>query len=144
MTLSPHERALKAGLAASRHCAGASVTYTRGATVLTISRAIEGTTRFGTMGHVGQETVVELVDWLINAAALTIGEPAIGDIISRSIDGTTYAYTVEQLEIGLSHWDWSDTGRTQYRIRTRKDGAAAFIVSTPNGFDISGNEIRYD
>ena len=96
------------------------------------------------MGHVGQETVVELVDWLIDAAALTIGIPAIGDIISRDIDGTTYAYTVEQLEMGLSHWDWSDTGRTQYRIRTRKDGAAAFVVSTPNGFDISGNEIRYD
>ena len=141
--LTPHERALKSGLAAARRLAGASVTYSRGATTLTISKAVEGTTRMGTLGHVGEEMVVELVDWMIDAAALTMGPPQVGDTISRNISGTVYTYTVENLEMGLSHWDWSDTGRTQYRIRTRKDGGTAYTVSTPNGFDISGNEMRY-
>ena len=143
MALSFHERALRSGMRASRLIAGVSVTYTRGATVLTISDAIQGQLRYGTLGDFGASLVVELVDWLIDASALTLGDPAIGDTIARVIDGTTHTYTVENMEQGLSHWDWSDTGRTQYRIRTRKDGASAFTITKPNGFDISGNEIRY-
>jgi hypothetical protein len=60
------------------------------------------------------------------------------------IDGTTHTYTVENMDMGLSHWDWSDTGRTQYRIRTRADGATAYTVVKPNGFDLSGTEMRYE
>jgi len=48
------------------------------------------------------------------------------------------------MDMGLSHWDWSDTGRTQYRIRTRADGATAYTVVKPNGFDLSGTEMRYE
>lgn len=144
MTLSAHERALKVGMRASRHIAGASVTYTRASTSITISKAIQGELRYGTIGNAGAEVVVELVDWLIDATALTLGDPAIGDTIARVIDGTTHTYTVENMDMGLSHWDWSDTGRTQYRIRTRADGATAYTVVKPNGFDLSGTEIRYE
>lgn len=145
MTLSAHERALKVGMEASRHIAGVSVTYARsGSSDVTIKRAIQGELRYGTIGNAGAESVVELVDWLIDATALTLGDPAIGDTIARVIDGTTHTYTVENMDMGLSHWDWSDTGRTQYRIRTRVDGASAYTVVKPNGFDLSGTEIRYD
>ncbi len=92
----------------------------------------------------GTEQIVEMCDWLIPVSALSAlnDTPDPADTIARVIDGKTYTWTVEHRELGQSHWDWSDTSRTQYRIRTRKDGAAAYEVSNPTGFDISGNEIR--
>lgn len=142
--VSPFELALRAGLRASRQVAGVSVTYVRGATTLTVSKAIPGDLRQEVLPQDGVEAVVEFTDWRIEAAALTLGEPAIGDTIARVIDGVTHAYTVESPGIGLKHWDWSDSSRSQYIIRTRKDGATAFDVTTPNGFDLSGGEIRYE
>lgn len=144
MALSPHELALRAGLRASRQFAGVAVTYSRDASSLSILKAIQGTTRYATLSHTGTEIVVELVDWLIDEVALTLGTPEIGDTITRVLDDASYVYTVEQPEMGLSHWDWSDTGRTQYRIRTRKTSPAPVIDSKPNGYDIRGEEIRYD
>ena len=63
---------------------------------------------------------------------------------TRNIGGTDYVFTVEAMTIGEVAWDWSDVAKSQYDITTRKDGSAAYEVSEPTGFDISGNELRYD
>lgn len=138
---SAFERALTAGLALSRTVAGVSVTVTRGATSINLT-AVQGQTQKLVIDETSEATV-DAVDWLIPVAAYTLGSPAAGDIITRKINGTTYTYTVESLQMGQQPWDWSDTGKTQYRIRSRKDGGSAFDVVQPNGFDISGNEMRY-
>lgn len=135
------ERAITAGLALSRGVAGDTVTITRGASTIT-AVAVQGQTQKITIDDVSAATV-DAVDWLISVAAYTHGTPAIGDIITRNLNGTNYVYTVESLQFGQQPWDWTDTGKTQYRIRSRKDGAAAFDIVTPNGFDVSGNEMRY-
>ena len=142
---SPHEQALNVALAATRQFHGVPITYARGATVLTIDRALQGETLKGTIEVGGTEQVVELQEWYVSVPdllPLAESEPKLGDIITRIIDGVSYVFTVEAMFTGQSHWDWSDTGKTQYLIRTRKDGEKAYEVSKPSGFDISGNEIR--
>ena len=141
--LSPHERALNYGLSVTRNSFGVPVTYTRGATTLTISSALQGETLKGAIDVSGTEQIVELQDWLLAVSDLgSLWPPTPGDLITRNIDGTDNTFTVEYRQAGESLWDWSDTGKTQVRLRTRKDGASAFEVSEPTGFDISGNEIR--
>ena len=141
MKLSSHERALSAGLSATRRAMGIPVTYTRGATTLTVSKAVQGDTFKAELDGV----IVEFQDWLISVADLSpLSAPEIGDLITRNIDGTDYVFTLEHPSEGRPSWDWSDTGKTQYRIHTRKDGAAAFDVPQKNGFDLSGTEMRYD
>jgi len=136
------ESAIAAGLKMIRRTAGVAVTVTRGATTITISDAVQGQSQKQIIDE-NAESVVEAVDWLISVAAYTFGQPQIGDIITRNINGTAYTWTVESPGMGVSCFDWSDTQRTTYRIRTRKDGAAAFELVTPNGFDLSGLEMRY-
>ena len=140
--MSAFERALSAGLNASRRVAGTEVLVTRGASTITVSFAIQGQTSKVPIGA-DTESTVDAADWFISAAAYTFGVPAVGDIITRVIDGTTYTYTVETPDFGMQCWDWSDTAKTQYRIHSRKDGASAFDISKPNGFDLSGTEWRY-
>ena len=140
---SPLEFALQAGMSATRVLAGASVSYTQGATTLTIDQAVQGQTGKATIEVGEAEQVVEIADWLIKVSDMSGLTPAGGDIIVRVVDGTTFTWTVEARNIGETECDWSDTSRTTYRIRTRKDGAAAYEVSKPTGFDLAGNELRY-
>ena len=145
--LSPFERALAQSIGHMRNSFGVPVTYTRGATTLTIQNALQGATSKKSIESDNnyEETVVETQEWLIALEDLaSLAPPAVGDLIVRNIEGTTYTFTVETLELGEVAWDWSDNGKTQYRIMARKDGASAYEVSEPNSFDISGNEMRYD
>jgi hypothetical protein len=136
------ETAIAAGLKMIRRNSGVAVTVTRGGTTIRIPDAVQGQSQKQVIDEAA-ETVVEACDWLISVAGYTLGQPAIGDIISRSVNGVAYTWTVECPAMGISHFDWSDTARTQYRIRTRKDGADAFEVIKPNGFDLAGSEMRY-
>lgn len=136
------ETAIEVGLKAIRRAAGVSVTITRGASTITVSDAVQGQSGKAVVDE-NAESVVEACDWLISVAAYTLGTPAIGDIITRKIGSTTYTWTVESPGMGVACFDWSDTKRTTYRVHSRKDGAAAFEMVTPNGFDISGQEMRY-
>jgi len=136
------ETAIKAGLTAIRAIAGSPVTYTQGATTLTIDQAVQASTQKLPIEVGGNEQVVEVADWLIKVTDMAGITPASGDIITRVIDGSTYTWTVETRELGETEWDWSDTSRSTYRIRSRKDGASAYEVSEPTGFDLAGNELR--
>jgi len=142
VTYSFHERALLSGLALARSVAGIAVTVTRDSTTINISKAMQGQTSKQPLGD-DTEITVDTADWLIAVSDYTIGTPANGDIITRTLSGTTYTYTVETPDYAQQCWDWSDTSKTQYRIHSRKDGATAFDVSKPNGFDLGGIEERY-
>lgn len=138
------EAALQAGMSAARIVAGDSVTYSRGASTVTVSDAIQTSTRFEVLDGSGLTAVVEAVEWLIAVVNLPLGEPQAGDIITRNIGGVNHVYTVEHPGEGVNLFEYSDTSRTQYRIRTREDGIAAYTVTKANGFDLAGNEIRYE
>jgi len=140
---SPLETAVQAGLDAVRKVHGASVTYSRGETDLTVAQAVQGRTGKITIDVGGAEQVVEAADWLIKVSDLSpLAPPQPGDTITRVVEGETYIWTVEILDLSEAAWDWSDTSRTTYRIRSRKDGAAAYEVSVPTGFDLAGNELK--
>jgi len=141
MTSSHFETALQAGMNAIRTVAGAPITYAQGGFTLTISNAVQGRTLKTTIEVGEEEQIVEVADWLIEVVDLAGIIPAAGDIITRVIDGSTYVWTVETRGMGETEWDWSDTSRTTYRIRTRKDGASAYEVSNPTGYDLAGNEL---
>lgn len=136
------EKALQACMTAVRKVQGSPVTYAQGETTLTISNAVQGRTLKDTIDIGETEQVVEIADWLIKVTDLVNLTPASGDIITRVIDGTTYTWTVEARDLGETPWDWSDTSRTTYRIRSRKDGDSAYEVSEPTGFDLQGVELR--
>ena len=145
MDLSPAEHALSIGLEVTRNLTGSPVTYSRSATSLTVADAVQGDSLKRSIEVGGSEQVVEVVEWFIDSAALSALTPVTperGDTIARVVDGTTHTYTVEDLDLGIPMWDWSDTGKTQFVIRTRKDGASAYEVVTPSGFDLAGNEMR--
>jgi|32_taG_2_1085360.scaffolds.fasta_scaffold09129_2 hypothetical protein len=143
--LGPFERAVKVGLQVTRNAGGVPVTYSRGATTLSISSALQGRTNKTSIDVGGEEQVVEMQQWLIAVEDLrSLAPPQSGDLITRNIGGTDYVFTVEAMTIGEVAWDWSDVAKSQYDITTRKDGSAAYEVSEPTGFDISGNELRYD
>ena len=135
------ESAISAGLAAVRSMHGAAVTYARGASTLTLDYAVQGESAFDTISpDSGAETVIEPVDWLIEASKLTLGEPSVGDLITRRIGTTDYVYSVESPGPGQLHFEISDTGRTTYRIHTRLDGSGR--TTTTNDIDLAGNEVR--
>ena len=139
----PLEKAVQASLTAVRRIHGAPVTYSRGATTLTISRAVQGRTGKVTIEVGGAEQVVEVADWIIKVTDLaSLYPPENGDVIVRTVEGATYTWTMEPMSIGETSWDWSDTSRTTVRIRSRKDGADAYEVSNPTGFDLAGNELK--
>ena len=136
------EKGIQACLQGVRSVAGSPVTYAQDSTTLTIDKAVQGMTSKDTIDIGETEQVVEVADWLIKVTDLAGLTPSAGDIITRVIDGTTYTWTVEARELGETPWDWCDTSRTTYRIRSRKDGASAYEVSEPTGFDLAGNELR--
>ena len=141
---SPFERALARGLDITRKTQGVEITYSRGSTVLTISKAIQGYSRKREIEVGDEEILVEYQQWHIAVADLApLGLPQVGDNITRysDADGITRTFSVQPLELGESHFDWADIGRTQFNIETRLAGPQAFEVINPTGFDLSGNEM---
>jgi len=140
----PLENAVIANLNAVRKVHGASVTYSRDSTSLTVSQAVQGSTGKTTIDVGGTEQVVEVADFIIKVSDLgDLAPPQNGDLIVRVIGDDSYTWTVEPLSAGETAWDWSDTARTTYRIRTRKDGADAYEVSETSGFDLAGDELKH-
>lgn len=139
------DHAVKTALDHTRFMNRCTITYSRDATTLTLTNASQGHSQKGTIEVGGQEQVVEIQEWMIGVADLAaLGQPQAGDIIVRTIDGTSMTFTVECLQMGTPVWDYTDNTRSEFRIMARKDGASAFEVSEPTGFDLQGNEMRYE
>ncbi len=141
MTRSAMELAIRAGLRVTRDVAGVPVNITQSSSTFTVARAIRADAKFSTLNASGQEAVIDFVDWLISIDDwVPTAFPVVGTTIVSVIDGVTTTYSVESPGQGVLHWEWSDSGRSQLRIHSRKQGE--YTQSMPNDFDLAGNEIR--
>lgn len=104
---------------AAKKAAGVSITYTRSASVLPIE-AVVGRTVFASNSLDGPRVEYGDRDYLIEAADLTIGEPAIGDRITQIIDGVSRVFEVMTPGTGEPAWRWSDPANTTYRIHCKR------------------------
>lgn len=95
---------------------GATITYTRGATALSIT-AIRGRTSYETTASDGTYIRNETPDYLVKAADIaTFTEPTDGDKIT---DGTS-VYEVMSLS-GENPWQWADwPNKTVFRIHCKQ------------------------
>lgn len=106
---------------------GVALTYTRGATVITITAA----SGYATVGREevssdrdrGTRKEWRDRDYLIQVAALTeLGEPAEGDLITETINGTVRKFKVMRPDTGDKAWRYSDTEELTYRLHTKRVG----------------------
>ena len=131
------ESSVSAGLRANRRISGQFVTYSRGATTLSITQAVKQSRRPETIEGSGSESVVMVVVWRIAATDLgSLVLPEIGDTITAS--GTVHK--VEASGFGDVGWEYTDTGATEFTIRTRESGFHETVV--PTARDLRGNEVR--
>ena len=95
------ESSVSAGLRANRRVSGQFVTYSRGATTLSITQAVKQSRRPETIEGSGSESVVMVVVWRIGATDLgTLVLPEIGDTITAS--GTVHK--IEAMGYGDLGW----------------------------------------
>lgn len=101
---------------------GVAVTYTRGATTLTLTAWADTTraNRLASAGVPGATTEWTDRDYLIPVAALTLGEPAIGDRITEPGIGTFEVQPSDNGEPAVRH---SDVGQTLWRVHTKPVGS---------------------
>jgi hypothetical protein len=113
---------------ATAQAAGVTISYTRlaGGTAVTITDAVAGrSSQVSTTGPGDIKSRVDFTerDYLIPVASLiqngTAFEPIEGDRVEETINGTLYRFEVKPAD-NLKAWDWSDTGRTRVRIRTKR------------------------
>lgn len=102
-----------------KDAAGVSVVYSRGETSLSIT-AIPGRTVFSSNQDGGARIEFGDRDYLIVASDLTYGEPALGDRIAETIDGTSTTFEVVTPNTGEPAWRWSDPAHTRWRIHTKQ------------------------
>lgn len=101
--------------------AGTAVTYTRGATVVPLDDALVGRTAF-----VSNQQNAARVEWgdrdyLIPVASLVaLGEPADGDRIGETVNGTALVFEVMTPSTGEPAWRYSDATRTVFRVHTKQ------------------------
>jgi hypothetical protein len=99
------------------------VTYTRGATVLTEVPAVVGRTVFASNQMGGARVEFGDRDYLIAAADLTLGEPALGDRITETIDGAAVVFEIVTPDTGEPAYRWSDgETRVTWRVHTKRVG----------------------
>jgi hypothetical protein len=109
--------ALKGALAVVRDTAGAPVTYARGETSIDDIAAGVGASRIEQTDAHGIVTSFESRDYLIGVCDLEeLGEPAAGDLITEPGIGV---FQVLQIT-GAPCFQYSDPGRTQFRIHTKR------------------------
>ena len=105
--------------------AGVAITYTRGATTLTITEA-SGDATVGREQSTSEREGGPRKEWfdrdyLIRVSALTtLGEPQEGDLIAETINGVERAYKIMRPSNGERAWRFSDTEETCYRLHTKR------------------------
>lgn len=102
---------------------GVSVTYARGAQQVTVADAVVGRTVFASNQQGAARVEFGDRDYLIPVASLTaLGEPAVGDRITDTVNGTVMTFEVKKPGTGEPAWRYSDPGRTTYRLHTKRVG----------------------
>lgn len=101
---------------------GRSVTYTRGDSSLSLTAWLGRTlfSRLASPGVGGAAVEWGDRDYLVAVADLTLGEPALGDRITETINGTAVVFEVLTPDTGEPAWRYSDPTRTVWRIHTKR------------------------
>ncbi len=104
---------------------GVAISYTRGATTITITAASGDATVGREQARVdqGQGFAREWFDrdYLIRVEALAdLGEPQAGDLIAEMVNGNVRKYKVLRPDAGEKPWRFSDTEETCYRLHTKR------------------------
>lgn len=104
--------------------AGVSLTYTRGATTLTLA-ASDGDASIGREDSASDRDGGTRIEssgrvYFVRVSALTLGEPAEGDLIQETVNGVARRYKVMRPETGDRAWRFWDAEQTVYRIHTRR------------------------
>ena len=132
------ERAVSAGLRASRRFSGQPVVYSRGNVSLGIEHAVKRSDDFATLDQSGNEQMVNVTVWRLPVCEMVaMGNPAIGDTIT---DESGVVYKVDAPGAGVLHWGETDVGKTELTVFTRQD--AVLHITRANQRDLSGNEVR--
>ena len=97
-----------------------TVTYTRGAESITITTAVVGRTVFASNVEGGARIEFGDRDYLIPVDDLTFGEPAIGDRITETVDGTAKIFEVLTPDTGEPAWRYSDPQHTVWRLHVKQ------------------------
>lgn len=95
--------------------AGESITYARGAAALSLA-AVCGSSHETMVDQAGNMLAVRHRDWIIKRAALTIGEPRVGDRITRA-DGTVWEVCPTSDQRGFRD---SDNHGVAWRVHTKR------------------------
>jgi hypothetical protein len=106
---------------------GVSVTYTRGATTVTILDT-DGAAWVGRTAFASTQQGAARVEWgdrdyLILASALAaLGEPQVGDRVAETVEGVELVFEVKTPRTGEPAWRYSDPTRTVYRVHAKRVG----------------------
>lgn len=105
--------------------AGVAITYTRGATTITITEAsghaTVGREQSPSEREGGQRKEWFDRDYLIQVASLaSLGEPQEGDLITETVNGNERLYKVMRPPTGERAWRFSDTEETCFRVHTKR------------------------
>lgn len=119
MTLFEKSRTWLPGM--TQAAAGVTVTYTRGATSVTLA-AVVGQVAYRVDAEGGRRVELGDRDYLILASDLTFGTPRAGDRVTETIDGAAVTFEAQDTDTGEPCWRWSDPQRTEYRIHVKKVG----------------------
>lgn len=99
--------------------AGVSVTYTRGATSVSLT-PVPGRTVFVSNAEGAPRVEFGERDYLIPVSELTaLGVPKIGDRIAETIDGVTVTFEVQQPNAGEPAWRYDQT-RSVFRVHCKR------------------------
>lgn len=97
---------------------GETVAYRRGSTTLSLS-AVVGASREATVDANGLMTVVRYRDFLIRRDELTLGAPAVGDRIERTVAGVVETWEVCPTSDDRGFAD-SDREGIKYRVHCKR------------------------
>lgn len=112
------DNALGQVLQTTRRLAGATITYRRGLTSVSLT-AVPGETRVEAQDSGGAIIQARVRDWLIEAATLVLDDVLITPEPGDAIETASETYEVADLD-GLPCWRWSDTAQTTIRVHTRR------------------------
>ena len=114
------DQALKGAQSALRRTAGRSVTYRRPSASQSVElTAVKGSTRYQAGDTDGLVTTVNVEDFLVEAAALTLGGSVAQPVAGDRIDEGNLTYEVMAPGGSEPAWRYMDAGRTTLRIHTK-------------------------
>lgn len=119
---SPLQNAMNSAAATTKAVAGVPITYSRGASSVSIALARKGFAKSMMSDEYGTSFETKIQDWIIDVADLAFAsvatEPARGDRIAETVGGLVITYEVLPIAGEETH-RYSDACANRWRIHTK-------------------------